>query len=276
MCKVSIIMSAYNEAKTIRRSIDSIINQSYSDWKLLVCNDGSKDETLHILREYESTFPGKVIVFDNDQNKGLTYSLNRLISVVDTDYIARMDADDICDIDRIKKQVYFLESNVEYSFVGSAINKFDDKGVFATVIFPERPTREALLWNSPFVHPSILIKTSVLKELHGYRDIKKTVRCEDYDLWFRAYASGYKGYNLQEALLNYFEGRQSYSKRKFKYRLNEARVRLEGYKINGMLLKGMLFIPKPIIVGLIPQKIMIWYRSKLMTGKKDKYVNNNK
>ena len=264
MVDIDIIMGVYNEEKTIKRAVDSIINQSIGNWRLLICDDASVDTTANILYDYAKLYPEKIYVYKNDTNRGLAYCLNKLIHITKAKYIARMDADDFSMENRLEIEKKFLDENLEYAVVGSAINKFDDTGVFATVMYPETPVKENLLWSSPFAHPTIMIRRSVMLELGGYRDIAATVRCEDYDLWMRFFEEGYKGYNIQKPLLYYFEGRLSYVKRKFRYRLNEVRIRVEGYKRNRLLPVGYFFAIKPILVGLMPIGIIkkITYKGK--------------
>lgn len=254
MKKVTIIMGAYNAASSVGRAIDSIIRQTYKDWILLICDDGSIDNTLEILEVYREKHPNQIKVFINKENMGLTYTLNRLIREVETEYTARMDADDVCSEDRLHMQMEFLEHHKEYAMAGTSINKYDENGIYETKIYKEKPKKKDFLWNNPFAHPTIIIRTIILKELNGYRDIRKTVRCEDYDLWFRLYRMGYRGYNLKEPLLDYYEGKDSFVKRKFRYRLNEARVRMEGYLSLGMMPIGVIYAVKPIFVGLISVK----------------------
>ena len=260
MAGIDIIMSAYNEEKVIERAIVSILEQTYQDWRLLICNDGSKDGTLDILRKYESKYPEKFVIINNRENRGLTYSLNKLISISSAVYIARMDADDICAPQRFEIEKNFLDKNAEYAMVGSNITKFDDDGVFASSKYLEYPVIKDFLWNNPFAHPTVMIRSEVIKGLGGYCDISRTLRCEDYDLWFRLYEKGYKGYNIQESLLYYCESRASYGKRKFKFRLNEAATRFEGYRKNGLLPFGIIFALKPLVIGVIPRDMMIRLR----------------
>lgn len=260
MATVDIIMAAYNEEKTVGAAIDSVLSQTYNDWRLLLCDDGSIDNTYKILKEYSAEYPGKIVAIGNDGNKGLTYTLNRLISVSSAKYIARMDADDRCKPERLEKQVAFLDSHPEYAMTGTAIEKFDEKGVFTTVKYPEKPNIMSFLWNSPFAHPSIMIRQDILIKLKGYRDELRTQRCEDYDLWMRMYEDGYQGYNIQEPLFEYYEGRYSYGKRKFKYRIAEMQTRFYGFRRLGLLPEGLLYVIKPILVGLVPAKIMVYIR----------------
>lgn len=257
-------MGVYNEEKYVSRAIDSILGQSYKDWRLWICDDGSTDKTLEILYMYEKQFPEKINIIANEKNLGLTDSLNMLIKKTSAKYIARMDGDDICQKERLATEKNFLDINEEYAVVGSIVNKFDENGIFAVSKYPEFPQKKDLLWNSPFAHPTIMIRRDILLKLNGYRNIKKTSRCEDYDLWMRLYEEGYKGYNIQIPLLDYYEGRTSYKKRKYKYRICEAKTRYEGFKKNKLLPLGFVFILKPLITGLIPARIMIKMRNARM------------
>lgn len=256
MIYVDIIMGVYNEEKYIERAINSIIQQTDNRWRLLICDDGSIDKTILIVEKFISRYPQKIKLYRNDKNMGLTYSLNRLLELTDAKYIARMDADDLSVPERLEKQIQFMEEHKEYAFVGSSIEKFDEIGTFGINMYPETPEKKDFLWNNPFAHPTTMIRRKVLVEAGGYRDIPMTKRCEDYDLWMRLYELGYKGYNIQEPLLLYFENRNSYSKRKFVYRINEFKTRYDGFKRNGLMPKGIIYIFKPFFVSLIPNFIL--------------------
>lgn len=266
MNTITVIMSCYNCESSIDRSIQSILDQTYDKWMLYMCDDGSSDGTKDKLYEYANVYSNKIKVFINEQNQGLTYSLNKMLEAVETDYIIRMDADDIAMKTRFHKQFEFLEQHEEFSFCGSWVDKFDEDGVYGSVKYAEFPTKKDFYWNSPFAHPTIMIRSSVLKGMGGYRDIPKTVRCEDYDLWFRLYENNYIGYNIQEPLLEYYEGRESFVKRKFKYRINESKVRFEGYHRLHLYPKGYLYVMKPLILGLLPAKFISKVKRNLKNG----------
>ena len=263
MTKIDVIMGMYNEEKTIERAISSILKQSIEDWRLLICDDGSQDNSFEIAQAYQKKYPNKICVYKNEQNRGLTYTLNKLIGFCNAEYLARMDADDECLPNRFQEQMDFLDNNEHFAFVGSAINKFDEKGIFATVQFPEKPLAKNFLWNNPYVHPTVMIRRKIINQIGGYRDIPATKRCEDYDLWMRLYEKGYKGYNIQTPLLNYYEGRNSYSKRKFEYRVNEAKTRFDGYVRNKLMPIGIIYVIKPFVVGIIPGNILRKLRRKV-------------
>lgn len=254
--KISVIMGVYNSQNTIADSIESILNQTYTNFELIICDDGSTDKTYDILLKYKELYDNKIILLKNKTNLGLSKTLNKCLGLVSGDYVARMDSDDISKSNRFEKQIEFLNKNPKFSMVGSNATKFDEKGVYGNIIYPESPRIKDFLFNNPFIHPTMLIRYDVLKELNGYNESLYCTRCEDYDLWFRMYSKGYIGFNLQEFLLNYYEGTQNLKKRKYRYRLCEAYVRFLGFKNNKILLKGLPFVIKPLIVGLFPLKII--------------------
>src|SRR4051794_39827102 len=118
---ISIICGAYNVEDTLSKSIESIINQSFKNWQLIICEDGSKDNTLNILTGYKELLGDKLIILKNEKNMGLNYSLNKCILESTGKYIARHDLDDISHENRLAKQVLFLENNPEYALVGSGM-----------------------------------------------------------------------------------------------------------------------------------------------------------
>ena len=123
--KISVIMATYNCEKTVEKAIDSILAQTYENWVTIICDDGSADGTLEILRRYEREHPGKFVIIQNEENKKLPYSLNHCLQYVQTDLVARMDGDDWSAPDRFEKQVAFLKEHPEYDLVGTGVTVFD-------------------------------------------------------------------------------------------------------------------------------------------------------
>lgn len=253
---VDIIMPVYCEKERVKTAIDSIVSQTFQNWRLIICDDGSTDGTFEVIKEYELAYPKKIIVLRNEKNKGIVFTLNRMLEKCNSEYVARMDADDISVSERLEIQFNFLNEHSELAMVGSSIYKFDENGIFATVEYPESPKKTDFLWNNPFVHSTIMIRRNVLEKIGKYIDIPRTKRCEDYDLWMRLYQFGYKGQNIQKPLLLYYEGRDAYKKRKMKYRISEARTRLYGFKQLHLLPKGLIYAIKPFVVGIIPINIV--------------------
>ena len=254
MLKVSVIMGVYNckNVDALYRSVKSIINQTYKDWEFIICDDGSTDNTLKVLQNI-AELDKRIKIIGYKQNKGLANALNYCLTVAQGIYIARMDADDIASPDRFEKQIQFLETRKNFAFVGSIANVFNENGIWGVLKMPEYPQKEDFLWNIPFIHPSMIFRREALLEINGYSTDAINKRCEDYTLVMNLYSNGFIGYNFQEALIDYYleNGRKKY--RPMKDRIAEAKVRYIGYRKNKILLKGLPYIIKPILIGLIPQ-----------------------
>ena len=247
-----------NDYEGLKTSIMSIITQTYKDWELLICNDGSTNNTLDLLNEI-AKLDNRIKILSYEKNRTLAGALNFCLEHTTGEYIARQDDGyDISEKDRFKKQLEFLEQNSEYDFVGSNMKVFDGNGFEGQVILPEKITKEDFLWNSPISHPSIIARKSAFERVGGYRVSKETRRCEDYDLFMRMYSNGIKGYNIQENLYNYKITLNSKKKyRPMEYSIDEAIVRYKGFKAMGIALSGLPYVLKPIIVGMIPSQLFV-------------------
>ncbi len=253
MPKVSVLMSVYNNASTVLQSIDSILTQDFPDFEFIIYDDGSVDNTYSIVAEkYEND--NRIHIMRGKENRGLSYALNCCINAAHGEYCARMDGDDICDPSRFSKQVAFLDSHPEYAFVSTTMKRFDEKGIYDVPIADDRsPQARDFVKGSPFCHAPVMIRTEAYKAVAGYRDLPITRGVEDYDLWFRLYAAGYRGYILGEPLYSMFDGRDAAKRRTFRRRLNEAKVRAQGYKMLRTPIPLRVYVLKPLILGLIPQ-----------------------
>ena len=127
--KVSVIMGIYNCEKTLSEAIESIIRQTYENWELVMCDDGSTDRTYAVADQYRKQFPEKIILLKNERNRKLSYTLNRCLQAARGELIARMDGDDISRSDRLQKQVDYLLSHPDLQVVGCAMQRFDEKGL---------------------------------------------------------------------------------------------------------------------------------------------------
>lgn len=256
MPKISVLMGVYNCESTVAKSIDSIVSQTFSDWELIVCDDGSSDATFHIITRYAQKEP-RIIILKNSTNQGLSYTLNKCLSIARGYYCARMDGDDLCDPTRLEKQSLFLDEHQEYGFVSSLMKRFDESGIYDVPVKVDSysPSKMDYVKGSPFCHAPVMIRRSAYEAVGGYRDLPNTLGVEDYDLWFRLYAVGIKGYVLHEPLYSMFDGRDAARRRTFKRRLNEAWVRKEGYRAMGIPWLLRIYILKPIVIGLLPQFI---------------------
>ena len=197
MYRITVLMGIYNCAATLSEALDSLINQTYKSFKIILCDDGSSDNTYQIAKRYADKYDN-IILIKNERNMKLAATLNHCLKYADTEYIARMDGDDISLPTRFEKEINFLDAHPEYALVSCPMIHFDEKGEWKRGKAIEKPTKESFRIASPFCHAPVMIRTSVLKAVDGYTVALKTERMEDYYLWYKIYKAGYIGYNLQE------------------------------------------------------------------------------
>lgn len=253
MTKIGVIMSTYNGKDRIDNSIKSILNQTYKDFKFVICDDGSTDDTYkYLLNKYKKY--DNILIFQNNNKKGLAYALNLCLDYCkDCEFIARMDDDDYSYPNRFEEQVKFLEENQNISFVGSNVDIFDGMKIIEKRKLKPFPRKKDLIWNSPYVHPTIMFRYSALKRANYYRISKETLRGQDYDLFMRMYAYKLYGANIQKNLLRYTENNATKKKRTIKIRLGECKVRFIGYTRMKVIWFAFPFVLKPLFAYIKDQ-----------------------
>ena len=201
---ISVIMGTYNGRTRIDRAIESIKNQTFTDWEMIICDDCSTDGTYEYLRKkYEKEH--QIIVTKLSKNSGLGSALNRCIELSHGDYLARMDDDDFSHPDRFEKQLKALEEHPEMALVSCNINYFDNNGVFGNT--GKRgfiPSKADIFCGRSFVHPTVLMRRTAILDVGGYTISKLTRRGQDYDLWCKLYNAGYKGMVMPDILFDYY------------------------------------------------------------------------
>lgn len=250
-------MGIYNCQNTLADAIDSILSQSFTDWELIMCDDGSSDNTYIIAEEYRNRFPDKIILIRNKNNSGLPKTLNNCLSISQGEYVARMDADDISVSDRLEKQVTFLEDNPDVDCVGTGMTRFDENGEFDNLRPVSNPDKYTLKLFPLCYHATLMMKKSCYDAIGGYVSIPRTQRCEDIDMWFRFASKGFKAENINECLYKVREDRFALNRRKFRYVFNIFKTNLYGFKLLNYPLYFYPFAFKPIITHFIPYKIKI-------------------
>jgi glycosyltransferase involved in cell wall biosynthesis len=199
---ISIIMSVYNENPSwIESAINSVINQSYSNIEFIIVMDNpSNTKILELLYAYQEQ-EESISVFVNDKNEGLVYSLNLALDKCHGEYVARMDADDICHLDRLEKQLHFLVCN-NLDLVGANVNLFNDSGVFYTTnkLLTHKYLKKMLSNGTiGIVHPTFFAKLAVYRALDGY---KHSLHTEDKEFLARVFCHDFKVGNTKDVLLD--------------------------------------------------------------------------
>jgi glycosyltransferase involved in cell wall biosynthesis len=195
---VTVLMPAYNAEPYIRDAIDSVLNQTFMDFELLIINDGSIDKTEDIIKD----FADKRIVLVNKAHEGLSKALNTGIKRAKGKYIARFDADDICFAERLQKQVTFLDAHADHLITGSDAEYMIETGEFLfhfkCIAHTHDEIISKLYFYCPFIHSSVMFRKDAVTMAGGYPE--QAHQFEDYLLWIKLSNSG-KLHNIPEPLI---------------------------------------------------------------------------
>jgi glycosyltransferase involved in cell wall biosynthesis len=199
--RVSIVMPVFNGGEWLRQAIDSIQNQSLTDFEFIIIDDGSTDHSDLVLAEAARGDTRIRIV--HQHHLGVAVAINKGIALARSQFVARMDADDIAHPERLQLQLTFLQKHPHYAALGSWAYVIDEQGRAVGHLKPEidSTTLHGLLTKqNPFIHSSMVFSTDIARRLGGYRTILEGA--EDYDLWLRISERGLLT-NLPEFLLSY-------------------------------------------------------------------------
>lgn len=195
--KISVLLPVYNCELYIKEAIDSILNQTFSDFELLIIDDASTDKTLEIIKSFTDS---RIVIKEKPKNLGYTDSLNYGLTIAKGEYIARMDGDDYSFPNRFEKQVTYLDSHPEAVLCGANYAIIDSE---ITTQLPQNNDEIQIQFirNNCIAHPVVMLRNSVLKANNICYDVNKEP-AEDFDLWVRLLNYG-KLHNLPEVLLKY-------------------------------------------------------------------------
>lgn len=254
---VSVIMGVLcrdGDPAGLRRSVGSVLEQTLDDLEFLICDDGSSDP----VRDYlEHLADKRVRLIRPGGCLSLPDKLNACLREARGRFIARMDDDDRCAPERLERQVAELEKlPPEYGFVGCNVNLARAGGTVGRNILPEEPEVKDFYLVQPFIHPALVFRREVLEAAGGYSAEKRCELCEDYDLLLRLYAKGYRGKNLQDALLDYTIPLTARGKRRMRHRWNETRTRFVRFRELGLLPRALPYVVKPVLTGLLPEPVL--------------------
>lgn len=195
---ISVIMPVYNCQDYISSAIESILNQTYKDFELIIVNDGSVDNTFRIVCSYKDP---RIVVIDRKVNKGLVYSLNEGLKKSKGDFIARMDADDIATNDRFELQVDFLTNHPDIGICGGFCQTFglSNNIILHGISFDE--VKENMRFYCDIAHPTVMMRRSLIDKDDFYN--QDFLYAEDYELWCRLLRRNVKIANIPKILLYY-------------------------------------------------------------------------
>ena len=270
---VTVLMAVYNGEKYLKESIASILEQTFTDFEFLIINDGSTDKSVEVINSFKDS---RIKFVNNQGNIGVIRALNRAIDLIQGEYIARMDCDDICSPDRLEKEVAILKSNPDIAVVAANVSLIDTEGK-GIGFWPEdinTKTNEEICRMLPYenciANPTVMLRSDYLKK-HKYNAFQKS--SEDWDLWLRMASDKQKFYKINEALVKYrihsssitagfnrksvFRKKNSIQVRYFFSRMAERKLTRFDFRV---LKNGVINYFKYVINGFHPSILPIWTR----------------
>lgn len=265
---VSVIMPIHNSGKYLSPALNSVLNQTYKNFELIIVDDASTDNSLAILKDYSKRHPKRIKLLKNAVNMGVSYSSNKAISKSKGKYIARMDGNDLMFPERLKFQVKFLEKNKGYVLVGGQVVEISGSGGFLgerkypltnEEIYKRMPIFMTVLQGATMINSTLLPK-----DFTWFRNDLRVA--EDMDLFFRLFKYG-KFANLNSFILSYrrhpFSISRQWPKETFAL-TNKVRVNaILSYGYKPTVLAIIMIALQTIAVALLPEKLVVLVHAKI-------------
>ena len=255
------VLQTDGDLRLLRRSVDSILNQTWRDFEFLICDDGSCPAVQRFL-EACSRDDSRVRLVRGCERRDLAPKLNACLAQARGCYIARMDGDDYSFPKRFDAQLSFLRAHPDIAFVGSNVELFRDGAYAGTWRFPERPAVGDFYIRQPFIHPALVFRRDALASVGFYSEERRCIKCEDYDLLLRLYEKHCFGVNLQQFLLRYTLTADPMGNRTMRDRMNETRTRWVRFRALNLFPGALPFVVKPVAAGLLPAGIITRIKKK--------------
>ena len=250
---ISVIMPVYNpKPEQLDRAIRSVLEQDMADFEFLICDDGSRDYVRELVEGFSDS---RIRYLRNERNMGCAFSLNRCIEAAQGELLIRQDADDYSLPGRFSLLVKGY-NDTKADITATNIILFDESGEWGHRDYPPAPQKKDFLFAVPFMHGACALKKSAVVRAGMYPVSEKTARCEEYALFMTMYSMGAKGVNLPRRLYAFGESSEAVKRRRYRDKLREVSVKAEGFRKLKLYPVGVIYLVKPLIVGLIPAKLL--------------------
>ncbi len=272
MPEMAVLMPVHNAGRFLAEAVASLQRQSFQDFILFACDDGSTDGSWEMLQEMARS-DHRIRLLRNPRNLGVTATLNRLWQEAGEGFpfYARMDADDVALPDRLETQKKYLMEHPEIHAVGCFLEVIDEEGrSFGCRRYPETAAEvhRALLLGSPLPHPALLLRSELYRKMEGYRPVRGA---EDYDLWLRAAAAGFRFANVPRVLLRYRVSAGQVKQRSLKPTLRST-LRLQRRYLfckDFFSLTALLHYLAGNLLLLLPDRWVMWLFMKMTVQRKE-------
>lgn len=232
---VSVVLPAYNAELYLKEAIDSVLLQTFTDFELIILNDGSSDRTEEIILSYSDQ---RIVYIKNEENLGLIGTLNKGIALAKGKYIARMDADDICDTCRFERQIEYLQEHPDIECLGTFAVEINSKGeeyYRKQMPVSHEECKELFRKRDCMIHPTVMYRRSYIEKAGLYS--LDTYFGEDTMMWAQGFAAGCKFGNVPEYLYRFRLDDNFFNRRRgWKHAKNIFLLR---HRVNKMLHFGL-------------------------------------
>jgi glycosyltransferase involved in cell wall biosynthesis len=259
---VTVLMSVYNGLPYLEGAVNSILNQTFSDFEFLIIDDYSNDESREKLKRLENQYE-RIRVILHSKNRGLGYSLHEGVREAQGKWIARMDDDDISCSHRLERQLEYLSDNPDIDVLGSWVEDIDKEGnkIDKRTYPVEHSDIERIIWTNPLIHPTVIFRKSAIKSVGSYDpSIRKR---QDYELWFRCLEGGLRFGNVPELLLKYRFTENYYKRNDFGVAWEQAKMGWKGCWRIGASPIAYLGVGVPVLRSMLPRKLNEFVHRKL-------------
>lgn len=268
---ITVGIPVYNGERFIEKAIKSVLNQTFSEFELIITDDGSTDRTVEIIKSFNDP---RIKLIADGENHGISYRLNQQIEMAKGEYFARMDADDIMFPERLERELKFLQKNKSIDIVGTKVIVLDDDDmIIGERQFGNSYSEISKLFDiTRFIHPTVMARTEWFRK-YKYRDVVKG--CEDCDLWIRSFHET-KSYEMEEPLL-FYRDPLKFKISTYLFRKKQGR---KMRKINRALLTNDFLYYKSVVKSYLASFISILVHSlsldRFIISRRNTYMNNVK
>ena len=253
---VTVLMSVYNDLPYLQDAVESILNQTFTNFEFLIFDDASTDGSSVILQQYASQ-DSRIKLIANEANRGLGFNLAQGVAIAQSPWIARMDADDIALPNRLELQLNYVQANPDISILGGCAIDIDREGQFISdrkVPTTHQQIRK-LIWTNPFIHGTVLLNTASIQKVGSYS--RKLPKRQDYDLWFRCAKAGLKLANLSQPLIKYRFTDNTLQRNNWKVALIHVRIGWRGcWQVKASPI-AYIAITKQLVIVLLPPPLRV-------------------
>jgi glycosyltransferase EpsE len=268
---ITVLMTTFNEpVEYIQQSIESVLNQTYANFELLILDDSSNEDAIQAIDSFKRD--NRVSVVRDKQRMGFVNALNKGMKMAKGEYIARMDADDICFNDRFEKQINFMQTHSDVDILGGNMKIIDENGIVVSQRqYPcsKLSLKFSTIFRSPVAHPTVMFRRSIVEKNMFYDELFR--KAEDLEFWLRLRNSGFKIANMPEYLLYFRISGDLAEKRNsehFSYSF-KARSKNFSWRYFYLDLPSILFAK---LYSIVPSKITsIYYLNENKTTKNETF-----